>query len=143
MYGKKEKRDSEYTKQARDFLAKTGTTLRITYIDEKPVDWDNYYHDCYKVMVRKGHKQFSINFYESLHNTRKEIRPDAYDILACLSGDYFEGSIDDFVNEFGYEVHSWADVKKIERTYKAVCKETKSIKRLYTPEEIEMLLEIR
>ncbi len=136
MQGKFKSRDNEYSKKANEFCRKTGTTISMVYKDtvSSLEAWGNNFnrqHDKYKVTIRKGGKQFAINFYGSAYDCDHNLRPDAYDILTCLSADYFEGTIDDFVNEFGYEVHSWEDVKRIEKTYKAVCKETKSIKRLY------------
>lgn len=153
MQGKFKNRNNEYSKQANEFCRKTGTTISIVYEDtvssreawgyDKNDPRPNFMHDKYKVTLRKDGKMFSIHFYGSNYDFLRNLRPDTYDILTCLSGDYFEGTIDDFVNEFGYEVNSWEDVKRIEKTYKAVCKETKSLKRLYNEDEIEMLLEIR
>ena len=151
MVGKYKNRNNEYSRQAEDFLRKTGTTLSIVYVDTISAReaWDNNSLslfgsvDKYRVTIKRDHKMFTIYFFGSIDMCNKNLRPDAYDILTCLSCDYFEGTIDDFVNEFGYEVESWEDVKRIEKIYKAVCRETKSIKRLYNKEEIEMLLEIR
>jgi len=150
MMGKHKIIDSEYSKQAKDFLRKTGSIMSIVYVDSVPQDsvWGddkcnrNLMSDKYKVTLKRGHKQFSFDFYGSHYDYERNLRPSHYDILACLSLDYYEGTIDDFVWQYGYEVKSWADVKRIEETYKAVCKQTKSLKRLYDDSEIEMLREI-
>lgn len=149
MTGKFKNRNNEYSKQAEDFLRKTGTILSIVYVDTIPAReawYNNSFSlsvDKYKVTIKRDHKMFTIYFFGSIDMCNKNLRPDAYDILSSLSCDYYEGTIDDFVKEFGYEVESWQDVKRIEKIYKAVCRETKSIKRLYNEDEIEMLLEIR
>lgn len=53
---------------------------------------------------------------------QSRIKPTTYDVLSCVQT-YDVGSIDDFVDEFGYEIHKWADVKRIERDYAAICDE--------------------
>ena len=57
--------------------------------------------------------------------------PTSYDVLACLTK-YDVGSIDNFVSEFGYEINSWEDAKRIEKTYKAVCREWKGVQRVFS-----------
>ena len=150
MVGKYKNRNDEYSRQADNFCRKTGTTISIVYENtlrareawnDARISFGNV--DKYRVTVKRDHKMFTIHFYGSIDMCEKNLRPDAYDILSCLAGDYFDGTIDDFVSEYGYEVNSWEDVKRIEKIYKAVCRETKSIKRLYDKDEIEMLLDIR
>ena len=53
------------------------------------------------------------------------------------------GTIDDFVSEFGYEVHKWDDVRRIERTYKAVVRQYNALCKIFTPEQMEKLREIQ
>ena len=70
------------------------------------------------------------------------IEPTEYDVIACLEK-YDVGTIDDFVSEFGYEVHEWSDVKRIQHIYNAVKREYKSICRCFTEEQIEAMQEIQ
>lgn len=81
------------------------------------------------------------DFWDSAYNTGRNIKPTEYDILACLEK-YDVGTIDDFVSEFGYEVHKWSDVRRIENTYNAVVKEYQDLCRIFTPEQMEKLSEI-
>ena len=64
--------------------------------------------------------------------------PTAYDILACLTK-YDPGTLEDFCDEFGYDL----DSKKVEKTYNAVKKEYTDLCTLFTDEEIEQLAEIQ
>jgi len=150
--GKFKNRNNEYSEKAKNFCRKTGTTITVVYDDsvtsaqawgDKHFHFPQMMHDKYKVTIKRGHKQFRIDYYGSNHDYERNLRPDAYDILSCLSGDFFEGTIDDFVREFGYEVDEWDDVRRIEKIYKGVCRETRNIRRLYSEDEIEMLLDIR
>ena len=68
-------------------------------------------------------------------------KPNAYGILACLLK-YDVGTIDDFINEFGYEIKCYKDMKNLEDNYKAVVDEYNNLMMLYSDEEMEDLGEI-
>ena len=123
---------SEYEKRAKEFLKRIGAKVTITFVgcDFVP-DWDDHYmHNTYRVRVDRGGKSWSYLFHDSANNTNRNVRPNVYDVLSCVEK-YDPGTIDDFVSEFGYEVHSWSDVKKIERIYHAVKKEAANFARLF------------
>ena len=82
-----------------------------------------------------------VKFWDSAYNTERGIEPTEYDIVACLVK-YDVGTIDNFVDEYGYEVKEWADVKRIKNTYNAVKRQYKSLCRCFTPEQIEAMQEI-
>ena len=134
---------SEYVKQAKDFLASCNATMKITYIDtERNENWkDNQWHDAYRVTITTPLGRMQVKFWNSVYGTQNGIAPTEYDILACLQK-YDVGTIDDFVSDFGYEVNEWADVKRIQRTYKAVVNEYKKVCRCFTEEQIEKMSEI-
>lgn len=73
---------------------------------------------------------------------QKEAKPTAYDILACLQK-YEVGSMDDFMSEFGYEIHSVKDMTNFINTYNAVVEEYNNLCRIFTPEQMKMLREIQ
>ena len=135
---------TEYQKQAKDFLVKCNATMRIIFVDTQiNPDWgDNVRRNKYHFILITPLGTMEGSFWDSTYNRARNIRPTAYDILACLEK-YDVGTIDDFVSEFGYEVHSWSDVKKIENLYNAVVKEYNDICRIFTPDQIEMLREIQ
>lgn len=133
---------AEYQERAYDFLRRIGATVRVAYIDTDIVpDWDDSaQHDAYLVMVERDGKKWRYEFHDSVYNTRNNkerihcgrsrVKPSAYDVLSCVEK-YDVGSIDNFVDEFGYEIHKWADVKKIERIYAAVCDEAHHVQELF------------
>lgn len=99
------------------------------------------YHDA---AIRKSHDAVLPKDFPTIPQfleMKRKARPSAYDILACLEK-YDVGTIDDFINEFGYEVRKWSDVRRIEDTYHAVVKEYHDLCRIFTPEQMEMLREI-
>lgn len=129
---------TEYDAQANNFLALTATTLEITRIEivDKWLGWRWKYY-C---KLRRGHKTYSFPFYDSIANYEKGERPTKYDVLACLDTyDYING-IEDFANEFGYDLCE--NYKETEKIYKACMKQSEKLHGLFTDEELEMLAEI-
>lgn len=129
---------TEYDAQANNFLALTATTLEITRIEivDKWMGWRWKYY-C---KLRRGRKTYSFPFYDSIANYEKGERPTKYDVLACLDTyDYING-IEDFANEFGYDLCE--NYKETEKIYKACMKQSEKLHGLFTDEELEMLTEI-
>ena len=135
---------NEYVKQAQDFLKSCNATMQITYTGiGTNKDWDDKkLRNTYSVTITTPKGNMKIKFWDNIYNTEHAIKPTEYDILACLEK-YDVGTIDDFVSEFGFEVHEWADVKRIENTYNAVVKEYQDLCRCFTPEQIEAMQEIQ
>lgn len=81
-----------------------------------------------------------------LRNTLKELKaktvPTPYDILACMEK-YDVGTMNDFFDEFGFEVHSADDMFSFMNTYNGVVKEYRDLCRIFTEEQMEMLREIQ
>ena len=134
---------NNYENQAKDFLKNANAKMTIKYHDTLANEtWGDYApRNLYKVIIKTPKGQMTTIFWDSLHNTNYGIEPTAYDVLACLQK-YDVGTIDDFVSEFGYEVNSWQDVKRIEKIYKGCKKEYRNICRIFTDEQIEVLCEI-
>ena len=135
---------NEYVKQAQDFLKSCNATMQITYtgIATNKKKKKKKLRNTYSVTITTPKGSMKIKFWDSIYNTEHAIKPTEYDILACLEK-YDVGTIDDFVSEFGFEVHKWADVKRIENTYNAVVKEYQDLCRYFTPEQIEAMQEIQ
>ena len=119
-------------------------TMKITKIGcEKNNNWnDKGWHNTYRATIKTPMGSMWVKFWNSVYNTERGIEPNEYDILACLEK-YDVGTIDDFVQEFGYEVNEWADVKRIQNIYNAVKRQYKSLCRCFTPEQIEAMQEIQ
>ena len=132
---------SEYDKQANDFLKKTGATIKVKFFKyAKHFQNDKQERDIYKVTISKGGETFTFDFGQSLDsswpNERKQ--PSDYDVLTCLQK-YDVGSFEDFCDEFGYD----ADSRNAEKIYKAVCNEYENLCRIWNDSEIKELQEIQ
>lgn len=105
-------------------------------------DWeDGYLHNTYDVSIRKGRNWMRVKFWDSAYNTDAGEKPSEYDILACLAK-YDVGTLEDFVDEYGYDINSVQDFRRCERMHKAVVKEYRGLCRIFTEEELEELREI-
>ena len=145
---------SEYVKQAKDFLASCNATMKMMYLGkEANENWgDTKERDTYMANIVTPMGNMQVKFYDSIKNTRDNIdreytnrprkRPTEYDILACLQK-YDVGDIEDFIDEFGYEIKKKGDLKRIMNTYDAVVKEYNDIRRCFTEEQIEAMQEIQ
>lgn len=100
--------------------------------------------NCYKVTVKRdGGKQFTFNFYDSIHNTEsKDIYHDDLlpSILSSIRSDYYINSenypsFESFCGEFGYDT----DSRRAERTYKTCMKHGDKLQEVFTEEEIETI----
>lgn len=139
---------NEYTKQAKDFLKKTGTRCTISYLDTVKNPWNRtdickyWYHNRYRVRLDRNHKTYSFIFIDSYQNYENNERPTCYDVLACLqkSEPYWE-DVWEFAEEFGYEIHDRESFKRVETRYKKVCKEAENVYRLFS-DVMEELAEI-
>lgn len=134
---------TDYNKQAQEFLDKCNARMEIIFVCRmKNEAWqDVTSRNRYEVVITTPKGTMAFTFWDSTYNTNNCQKPSAYSILACLEK-YDVGTIDDFVREFGYEVHKWSDVKRIEDIYNAVVKEYNDLCRIFTPEQMEMLREI-
>ena len=134
---------NEYVKRAKDFLEACNAAMKITWIGceiNKNLN-DNIRRNVYRATIKTPKGVMCVKFWDSAYNTERGVEPSAYDIIACLEK-YDVGTIDNFVNEYGYEVNDWADVKRIQNTYNAVKRQYKSLCRCFTPDQIEALQEI-
>lgn len=134
----------DYVQQAKDFLKSCNATMEINLIGREDPLWDEgCLHIKYEFTITTPLGSMSGPFYDSAYNSEYNIyNVTEYDILSVLEK-YDVGTIDDFVSEFGYEVYSWDDVKRIQKTYNAVTKQYQDICRIFTPEQIEKLREIQ
>jgi hypothetical protein len=133
--------NTDYNKQANDFLSATGTTFTSSYKTHDFYFDDNnnpkgIKRDIYICVLKNASHRFRFTFGQSINNTG--IHPTAYDVLTGLTK-YDLGSFENFCGDYGYDI----DSRKAYKTYKAVLKEWKNVERLFTPEQIELLQEIQ
>ena len=61
---------SEYTKQAEDFLKKTGTEFKAEFLRfGKYFDDDKEERDIYKITLNRGNRSFSFEFGQSINDS--------------------------------------------------------------------------
>ena len=82
-----------------------------------------------------------FKYQKELKAKQQEAVPTKYDILACLQK-YEVGSMDDFMQEFGYEIKCTKDMTNFINTYNIVIEEYNNLCRIFTPEQMEMLREV-
>ena len=134
---------NEYVERAKDFLKKCNAEMEIEYIGrDVNKNWDEYEErNKYRFTIVTPLGKMEGTFWDSFYATEHGEKPTEYDILSCLETSDV-GTIDDFVEAYGYEVKKWSDVKRIERIYEAVIKEYSDLCRIFTPEQMDMLCEI-
>ena len=129
-------KNTDYEKQANDFLSKTNTKIKVEYLKyDKHFANDKEKRHIFKVIIKRDKKQFSLNFGQGLYEGASE--PTNYSILSCLQK-YEVGTFEDFCEDFGYS----EDSRVAEKAYKAVCKEYDNVCKIWSDEEIEELQEI-
>lgn len=123
---------SDYELQAEDFCRDFGVRIKICFkAYDKYFPEDAQKRNIYRVRIDRGGKTFSFDFGDSAYNTIKNIRPTKYDVLACLTKNDV-GTLDDFIEDYGYEIKNTDDFKRIEKTYKAVVHEYENVVRLFS-----------
>ena len=128
---------TEYNIQVDTFLKETQTKLTTRFIEHKKYfSDDKESRDVFKILLKRGNKQYSFTFGQSIANVGQD--PTVYDVLVCLQN-YEVGTLQDFCNEFDYDI----DSIKIGKIYKAVVKEYAGVRYIWTIKEIEKLAEIQ
>ncbi len=124
---------SEYEKQAVNFLKRNNIRFSVLRTTVETCEWDNksHYRHYVRFYNRNTKKSMSVRFFSSLQDFwDMNEKCTAYDVLACIQK-YDVGTIDDFVSEFGYSFNTWEDVRKAEKTYRAVVHEYKGVERVF------------
>jgi len=80
---------------------------------------------------------------EKLNSGRLDIKISKYDVLTAIEKS-FDGSIDDFINEFEFEINSRKDYIKMENVYHETIKQRRNVRSMFPePEAIEELQNIQ
>lgn len=94
----------------------------------------NHYYDSLQLHER-------TKFIKQIKKEREERKVTEYDILSSLEK-YDVGSMDEFKQEFGYEINNAKDLTNFINTYNAVVEQYRDICRCFTTKQIEALREI-
>lgn len=145
---------SEYERQANKFLKENNIKIQKMYLGkEVNTNWnEERERDTYMINIQTMNGKMQVKFWDSINNTiknsenekirRPRIYPSNYDILSCLQT-YDVGSLEDFIDEFGYEIKKKGDLTKILNIYKAVTKEYNDVCRCFLGTELDELREIQ
>ena len=140
-FGKKEvfKMD-KYIKQANDFLRKTETTMQIDFVGKAiNGEWkENELRNLYHIVLKNKNGLMEFDFWDSVYDTKRKIKPTPYDVLACLTK-YDPETFEEFCWNYGYD----EDSRTAERIYFAVQKEYSQLVKLFSPKQMEELQEIQ
>jgi hypothetical protein len=129
--------NTDYNKQAIDFLNATSTSFKVEFKKHDfYFDRDKEQRYIFRITLKNKLHTYRFNFGQSIANIG--IAPNPYDVLASLTK-YEVGSFENFCGDYGYDI----DSRKAYKIYKAVLKEWKNIELLFTPEQIELLQEIQ
>lgn len=144
--------DTDYEKQAQDFLKKVGMDMFAKFLfTGKHFDDDKEFRDVYeiafisKLRAGKDTQEWRFEFGQSLAHSRagrdghyfQGVRaPRAYDVLACLQK-YDPGTFAEFCGDFGYD----EDSRRAEKIYFAIQKEWVNVRRMFG-NHLEALQEI-
>lgn len=134
---------SEYQMQAINFMAKAKTTCQIDLVRQSIPSWGKQAVNTYSVTLKNSRGEYTFTFYDSINNTekRKSAALDFYSVLACL-GCYYPENFDDFCAELGYEFKTEEEYIKIKQIHINCLNESKSLRKMFTSEELEELTEI-
>jgi hypothetical protein len=136
-----------YQEKADFFLKQTKTTFSYKFSkvvkgfpnDNKDKEKRNYF----KVTLKNEKASYTFNFYGSINDYQKgddTLTP--YDVLACLIKTEPSLSLEGFMRDYGYEIESQSDYKRINKIHEAVISEFANLKRLFSQSELEAMTEI-
>jgi hypothetical protein len=131
---------NNYAMQAVDFLRDTSTimTIKESIFQTPPIWHKTGIHGVkYDVTLKNKKGEYKFDFWGSIHDREQMKKPTYYGVLACL--DVYDGSLDDFVADFGYDNEKVTEVIK---TYESVIDQSINLKRLFTEKQIRQLQEI-
>lgn len=129
---------TEYEKQAVDFLAKHGITFNAEEGTGKEPSWGGVHGIQYviKMMKKNPRKQLTFDFWDSYQDMLDGNEPNAYDVLACISGDSSYITTEEVFREFGYD-------DMTEEQAASIAAFGRKLNKFFTPEELTDLQEIQ
>ncbi len=145
---------TSYERQAADFLRRHNLTLTVGQPADVCPPWAEPHNGglcptCgsthgyrYRVRIRRRETGRNLTFYfwGSHHDMQEGRAPNAYDVLACISGDQFcPEDFRDFCAEYGYD----CDSRKAYATWRRCLRFAKRLREFFTEQELAELAEIQ
>lgn len=124
--------------RTRQFVNRHRISIRCEWVDSNPNMSEKFEGTHYKVTLRRDRPHRQLTTYFSMGYAHTE-EPSAADVLYCLASDASgaDQSFEDWTDDYGYD----PDSRKAERTYKAVVKQSKALRRFLGEELLEELLQ--
>ena len=136
-----------YQEKADFFLKQTKTTFVYKFakvVKGFPNDnKDKEKRNSFEITLKNQKASYTFNFYGSINDYqqgKQTLTP--YDVLACLTKTEPSLSLQGFMSEYGYEIESQSDYKRINKIHEAVINEYANLKRLFSQSELEAMTEI-
>lgn len=119
-------------KEMNKIIKNIGLNINIVYIGKSTCNWDkDNLHDYYKITLKRNNKEMNFDYYSSIIDTEKHIKPSNYDVLSCLEW-YEIYDFEDFYFNYGYDTDS---IKALE-TYLKCQKQQKELFNIIPEKEI-------
>ena len=158
---------NEYDQQAADFCEKYGVVIEKTFIRVVhgfPNEQDNLDHEKFEVSVYKKSNpdvRLETPFYNSFSDLEKYTaelekyksgiiskKPKHtlrdYDVLASIACEtYCPSTIEEFIDEYGYEIKRGGDLARVQRIFYGCRKLHDDLHRVFNEEELEALAKIQ
>lgn len=138
--------ESEYDRQAREFLSRSGTEMEIKFegiVNGFPFDpSDTMTHRFYHVYMKRGSARFSTPFYGSHADAIKGKDPSEYDILSCLQSGDVADTVEEFAREFGYVIDSSDEFMRVRKIWKQCKTQYEKLTKFFGDEWMAELQEI-
>lgn len=151
---------NEYDLQAKRFCERFNVKIEKKFVrivkgfPNEPND--NNEHEKFSIKIYKADKPeiyMEFDFFGSYYDYTEYIKSQNlgrprhklsdYSILACLSCDSCApDTIEEFIDEYGYEIKRGGDLARITRIFKAVKEQNEDLRRVFSEKEIEKLREI-
>lgn len=137
---------TEYEVQANEFLKHSGTKMTISRQGEVkgfPFDMhDSLWHYKYQVTLTRCKKQYRFQFYDSNYNWQNNKRPSRYDVLACVEKYEVPYDVQDFAQEYGYDIDDQQEYKRVKKIHQACKNQYDRLLDLFGEKLMEQLREI-
>ena len=117
---------NKYDKMAEDFLEKHNATITFEMIGKRVQPWGIAMVNVYRFTIERDGMEYSGTFYTSYNDTRDNVEPTAYDVLACVQK-YEVGTYHEFCEKYRYDIC----YRESEEIYKRVLAEEIGIRRLF------------
>ncbi len=151
--------ETNYEIEATQLLKAHGLTMTATFAGWAPPPWaddNNGKHGArFGIVFEQDGQDLYFDFWNSQHDSHEQRggerakgerlprggkQPTAYDVLACLSGDFHqETSFSDFCSDFGLDT----DSRSAHATWVRCLEHSERLVAFFTPEQIEAIQEVQ